>query len=488
MGDRVLIADDLAPNRRVLESLLKASGFEVELAEDGPSAVKMATAQPPPSLVMLDLRMPGGGLEALAEIRAAQPHLPAIVLTSYADVPAAVEAMKLGAVDFLTRPLPNDALLMAVKRALERSALEKEVKTLRRALEAPDAVRGLLSASPSLREVADRVSQVARTPLTVLVVGETGVGKEVVARAIHMESGRSGPFVAIDCGAIPENLIESELFGHERGAFSGAERKREGRFALAAGGTVFLDEIGNLPKQLQPKLLRALQERRVTPLGGTHDLALDVRFVAATNAALEQDVSDGNFREDLYYRLSEFTIRIPPLRERAGDLLPLSRRFMEEANLDMRRSVAGISTAAAERLRTHHWPGNVRELRNVVREAVLGAQGPTLEESDIDRAMSARAPMRGLSAQHAAMSMPPPAQPSSGPIPIAATPAEGIPTGDAEGGLRQIANRATEIAERKAIAEALREAGGNKSKAARALQVDFKTLHAKIKRYGLEPE
>ena len=287
-----------------------------------------------------------------------------------------------------------------------------------------------------------------------LIQGETGVGKELVARALHEESARQGkPLIPIDCGAIPENLLESELFGHEKGAFSGADRRKEGLFVLADGGTIFLDEIANLPLPIQAKLLRVLQERKLMAVGATVARQLDVRFIAATNVSLETAVKEGKFRQDLFYRLAEFTIQVPPLRERGDDVLLLARRFREEASLELRRPVAAISEDACRVLRAHGWPGNVRELRNVIRQAVLLAPDSVIEAPQIQALLSAwDAPLDST-------------------------------TGDRS--LKEIADAAAADAEKRAIAEVLQKTNGNKSQAARILKVDYKTLHLKVKRYGL---
>jgi DNA-binding NtrC family response regulator len=308
--------------------------------------------------------------------------------------------------------------------------------------------------SLGMRTVVRRLLQVAPHNFTVLIQGETGVGKELVARALHEESGRAGkPFVPIDCGAIPDNLLESELFGHEKGAFSGADRRKKGLFSLAHGGTLFLDEVGNLPVGIQAKLLRVLQERKVLPLGATSPRNLDVRFVAATNMPLEVAVREGRFRQDLYYRLAEFSLVVPPLRERGPDILLLAQRFIEDASVELRRPVAMLSEGAAQLVRAHDWPGNVRELRNVIRQAVLLTHGAVIEAAEIQNLLQGEE-----------------------------APAEVVA---GERSLKEIADAAAAEAERRAIEAMLRRTGGNKSQAARLLKVDYKTLHLKAKRYGL---
>jgi two-component system nitrogen regulation response regulator GlnG len=308
----------------------------------------------------------------------------------------------------------------------------------------------------SMRHVVRRLLQVAPFNFTVLIQGETGVGKELVARALHEESGRaSKPFVPIDCGAIPDNLLESELFGHEKGAFSGADRRKKGLFSLAQGGTLFLDEVGNLPVGTQAKLLRVLQERKVLPLGATVPRALDVRFVAATNVPLDAAVREGRFRQDLYYRLAEFTLVVPPLRDRGGDVLLLAQRFIDDAALELGRPAPLLSSAAANLISAHAWPGNVRELRNVIRQAVLLAHNAVIDASDLVALLKTY----------------------DGPLTA--------PRNPGERSLKEISDAAAAEAERRAIEEALHRTGGNKSQAARLLKVDYKTLHTKAKRYGL---
>jgi transcriptional regulator with PAS, ATPase and Fis domain len=308
--------------------------------------------------------------------------------------------------------------------------------------------------SPGMRTVVRRLLQVAPFNFTVLIQGETGVGKELVARALHDESGRAGkPFVPIDCGAIPDNLLESELFGHEKGAFSGADRRKKGLFSLAQGGTLFLDEVGNLPVGIQAKLLRVLQERKVLPLGATVPRNLDVRFVAATNVPLDSAVREGRFRQDLFYRLAEFTIAVPPLRERGADSVLLAQRFIEDASVELHRPVPALTEEARRLVRAHSWPGNVRELRNVIRQAVLLASDAVIDAADIQSLLpEEEAPVEVMAADRS---------------------------------LKEIADAAASEAEKRAIEETLRRTGGNKSQAARLLKVDYKTLHLKVKRYGL---
>jgi two-component system nitrogen regulation response regulator GlnG len=458
---KILITDDNLMNRRLLAAVFESQGFQIRLAESGEEALKEIAAELP-SVLLLDLRMPGmDGLEVLRKAKEVAPQLPVILLTAHGDLPDAVQAIKLGAYDFLARPINNDKLVLTVRRALERQQLMGEVQDLRRQLDAASSLGRFNTSGQAIRGIVHQIQQVAGSSLTVLIQGETGTGKELVARAIHQQSSRSAkPFVAIDCGAIPENLLESELFGYEKGAFSGADRRKEGYFQTAEGGSMFLDEVANLPVGTQAKLLRVIQERHVQPLGGTRSFPMNIRFIAAANEALDSQVSAGRFRQDLYYRLAEFIIVLPPLRERRDDILPLARRFQEEASVELRRPVQGISDAAAEILVNHNWPGNVRELRNLVRQAVLQASGPMIDVSDIRQVGMKRTASASITAEVA------------------------VPMGSS---LKEISDSASAAAEKQAIVEALRTSRGNKSRAARLLKVDYKTLHVKIKRYSLEP-
>jgi DNA-binding NtrC family response regulator len=458
---KILITDDNLMNRRLLAAVFESQGFQIRLAESGEEALKEIAAELP-SVLLLDLRMPGmDGLEVLRKAKEVAPQLPVILLTAHGDLPDAVQAIKLGAYDFLARPINNDKLVLTVRRALERQQLMGEVQDLRRQLDAASSLGRFNTSGQAIRGIVHQIQQVAGSSLTVLIQGETGTGKELVARAIHQQSSRSAkPFVAIDCGAIPENLLESELFGYEKGAFSGADRRKEGYFQTAEGGSMFLDEVANLPVGTQAKLLRVIQERHVQPLGGTRSFPMNIRFIAAANEALDSQVSAGRFRQDLYYRLAEFIIVLPPLRERRDDILPLARRFQEEASVELRRPVQGISDAAAEILVNHNWPGNVRELRNLVRQAVLQASGPMIDVSDIRQVGMKRTASASITAEVA------------------------VPMGSS---LKEISDSASAAAEKQAIVEALRASRGNKSRAARLLKVDYKTLHVKIKRYSLEP-
>jgi len=328
-------------------------------------------------VALVDLRMPGiSGFEVLERLRTAAPSMPAIMLTGSGDVKNAVRAMQLGAFDYLTKPMNHEEVVLIVRRALESRALHEEVQQLRRhAGGNADDLAVQMGSSDQIKQVIEQVRTVAVSNFTVLLLGETGTGKEIVSQAIHQLSARRRkPFVALDCGAIPDALLESELFGHEKGAFTGADRSQTGRFRLAEGGTCFLDEMGNLPLNLQAKLLRVLESGEVQPIGAAQTTPMDVRFIAATNHDLDERVRLGAFRADLYFRLAQYAIRLPALRERPDDIEYLARRFMMEASIELRRPMQTIVPAALDLLRRHTWPGNVRELRNVVRQAVLQTQ------------------------------------------------------------------------------------------------------------------
>lgn len=455
---RVLVIDDDAIGGRLLRAILGPEGLEVIIAADGPLGLSLvATARP--DVVILDLRLPGiGGLDVLELLRVAHPSLPVIMLTAFGEVETAVKATKLGAFDYLTKPVEHEQLVFSVKRALETHVLRVEVEELRRNAGSAPGLGLSMGPSAMVEQVAERVRTVAATSFSVLILGETGTGKELVAQAIHRQSERRDkPFVAIDCGAIPEALVESELFGHERGAFTGARQRKQGQFGVAEGGTVFLDEIGNLPLKLQAKLLRVLESKQLQAIGSTKSSPLDVRFLAATNHHLQDSASSGRFRADLYFRLAQYSISLPALRERPSDVPYLAQRFLQEASIELRRPMLSIERDALALLESYMWPGNVRELRNVVRQAVLESSGLTLRRETLAsllRIADNTAVSSGLNA---------------GPLPS----------------LRQAARAAAKDAERQLIEEALRRTLGNKSQAARLLSTDYKTLYLKMKALGV---
>jgi two-component system nitrogen regulation response regulator GlnG len=443
---KILVVDDEAEIRSLLAAVLQSKGYEVVTAADGAAALQ-AVPRERPAVILMDLSMPRmNGMDALPEIKRLDAEVPVIICTAHADLATAVRAMKLGAYDYLTKPFDVELLILTLERAVERHRLHSRIEELKRQ-----------GQGSSLAERMGGSPAVAESNFTVLVQGETGTGKELVARAIHQQSPRrQASFVAVDCGAIPETLVESELFGHERGAFTGAQARREGHFQLAKGGTLFLDEIGNVPLATQAKLLRALEQREVNPLGAARAVAVDARIIAATNSELEESVKAGRFRADLYYRLSEFAIALPPLRSRREDIMHLSQRFLDEVSMELRRPVRRISDEAMQVLLHHDWPGNVRELRNVVRKAALLATDVVTPEHIPALSASAPAPSRA-----------------------AAEP------GGEDLSLREVAELAAVQAEREVIRHALESTKGNKSQAARLLRTDYTTLHSKMKRYGI---
>jgi two-component system response regulator AtoC len=460
MNPRILVIDDEAPVCRLVSTIFCAEGFDVFTAQDGPLGIGMALTERP-DVVLLDLRMPGlDGLAILERLKTDDPTLPVVMLTGSTDVKDAVRSMQLGAFDYLSKPVNREEVVLVVRRAQQTREMRVELQELRRHAGklASDTLAVQMGSGAAVQRVIEQVRLVAASTFTVLILGETGTGKELVAEAVHRLSPRRlRPFIALDCGAIPDALLESELFGHEKGAFTGADRRKQGRFRLAEGGTCFLDEIGNLPLHLQTKLLRVLESGNVQAIGADRATPMNVRFVAATNHDLQERAEAGAFRPDLYFRLAQYAIRLPPLRERVEDIPYLTTRFVEEAAHDLRHPIVAILPEALAVLGAHTWPGNVRELRNVVRQAVLQTPGLAIQADTVRDVLGD-------------------ARPDSRPRSAAATGAS----------LREIAGHAATTAERHAIVDALRAAQGNKSAAARALRTDYKTLHLKIKTLGID--
>ena len=458
---QLLIVDDEPDLRWVLRGLFEDEDFDVTEAGDGQEALELlgeaAREDRLPDVVLSDMRMPRlSGHELLGELRKLHPNLPVVLLSAVEDLSTAVDAMKDGAYDYQAKPFDPERLKLSVQRAAEQHALRRELQQLRDEQSDTPLDFGPSQQAQALRRTLELVAQ--QESLAVLLSGESGTGKEVAARAIHHLSPlKDGPFVAVDCGALPEQLLESQLFGHEKGAFTGAERSRQGLFSMADGGTLFLDELGNLSLPLQAKLLRALQERAVVPVGGSEPVPFRARLLTATNADLQKDVDAGRFRLDLYHRIAEFTIVLPALRERPDDLLHFARAFVAEANVEMGRRVEGFSEAGERALLGHAWPGNLRELRNAVRRMVLLATSHTLDEADV------RLEHTSEPGPHAALE-------------LAAD--ELLPLG-------QRLQRATDALEAEILQQTLQACEGNKAAAARALQIDYTTLHRKLKRHGL---
>jgi len=460
MADRILIVDDEALIRKSLGQMLGHKGYDVVTAASAAEARKVFTAGEF-ALALLDLRLPdASGIDLLREFKAAQPDLLVIMMTAYGSVETAVEAMRLGAYDYVNKPFKSREIEVIVRLALEARHLKREVKELREeALGATD-LGNIVARDPAMLKVLDMVRKVAQNPdVTVLIQGESGTGKEMVARALHAESPRADkPFVGINCAAIPGNLLESELFGYEKGAFTDAKARKIGLIERAQGGTLFLDEIGDMEVGLQAKLLRVLEERKIRRVGGLDELAVDVRILAATNQDLDEKRKTGRFREDLYYRLKIIHIDIPPLRERKADILPLAQHFIQDANRRFHKNVQGFSPEAEDFLLGYRWPGNVRELKNTIERILI------LEETDWIRPEHLPPEiLRGRSADEGGVWIPQEVEI-----------------------LRGVSfDRVMDEVARYLIGEALRLAGGNKAQAARLLDMDRGTLRYQIKRLGI---
>jgi two-component system, NtrC family, response regulator AtoC len=448
MKATILVVEDEEKLRRVVELQLKGAGFEVEQAGTVEQAMRFADRA---DVVLTDLRLPGvSGLELLANLRRQDSHTPVIVMTAFGSIETAVEAMKAGAVDFLPKPFSLDHLMTVVNKALELRTLRDENRELRAELSQRYEFDNMVGHSEAMREIFGTITRVAPTRATVLLCGESGVGKDMIARAIHHHSPRADrPFVKINCTALPENLMESELFGYEKGAFTGANTSKPGKFEQADTGTVFLDEIGDVPASVQVKLLRILQEREFERLGSNKVKHIDVRVLAATNVDLRAALEQGTFREDLYYRLNVLPINIPPLRERKEDVPYLAGFFVKKLGKDLGSPVQSISDAAMERLLGYHWPGNVRELENVLERSMVLANGAVLEAGDVklDTAPAARFTVAD----------------------------NFLPEGTT-----------LDEYEQSIIREALKRANGNKSQAARMLGLTRNALRYRLSQMGLE--
>jgi DNA-binding NtrC family response regulator len=451
----ILLAEDKESLRRVLRLTLERAGYSVTEAADARTAIA-EIGQVPHKIVLTDLRMPdGSGIDVLRAAKSANSDVPVIVMTAYGSIDEAVQAMKDGAHDFLQKPVDSNHLLLLVERALEQLRLRTENILLREEWSKRYGFPRIIGESESIKRAVAETQRVAQTEATVLLLGESGTGKELFARAVHhLSPRRDKPFVAINCAAIPETLIENELFGHERGAFTGAGDRRLGKFELAATGTVFLDEIGELPLAVQGKLLRAIEEKSIDRIGGRAPVPVDLRVVAATNKDLRAAVDRGEFRGDLFFRLAVFPIDIPPLRERGEDVILLARHFSAEIGRETRGREATLSDAAIKALHTHNWPGNVRELENAIERACILADVAELQPRDL-----------GLFAGA-----------------VQDPKAFGF---DLSGTLTDATDRAVKMIERQKIAEVLAQVDGNKTRAAEALDVSYKTLLTKIKEYGL---
>ncbi len=459
--DRVLIIDDEPDMVVNCQRILERAGLECLPATDAELGLRLLEDERP-DVVLTDLRMPGhDGMAVLARARELDPDAVVLIITAHATLESAVQAVKTGAWDYLAKPFTADQLRLAVERGLRQRRLLRENRRLREQLQTTYQLEGLVGKSPAMAAVIELVRKAARSEANILVEGESGTGKELVARAIHANSPRAAQaFVPVDCASLPENLLESELFGHERGAFTGAVRTKPGLFEAAHRGTLFLDEIGELPLGLQSKLLRVLQERQVRRVGGTKLIDVDIRLVSATNRNLAEEVAGGRFREDLFYRVNVVPIRLPPLRERRGDVALLAYHFLRQYAPAREQPLEGISPEALERLEAYDWPGNVRELQNVVERACVLAEGPLLQPQDLPE------PLRGK-VRSAPASAGTPAVPD-GDRPLKAAKAEWLKT-----------------FEQQYLVALLRRHGGNISQAARTAGIDRKTIHRLLTKYRI---
>ena len=449
----ILIVDDDQAHRTMLRTLITGWGYKITEAGDGQEAIEKAHDQAF-DLILMDIRMiKVSGLEALSEIKTYNPAIPVIIMTAYASVETAVEALKNGAYDYLTKPLDFDELRLTIDRAMDHSQLRAENRILRESLGNQFNRQNIIGRGSAMVDLLETVAQVAPSEATVLITGESGTGKELIAGAIHFNSTRKdGPFVKMNCAAVTETLLESELFGHEKGAFTGAHRQKEGRFRQANGGSLFLDEVSEMSVGMQVKLLRALQEREITRVGGETSVSIDVRVIAATNKDLLQEVKHGNFREDLYYRLNVVTLKVPPLRERREDIPLLAQHFLSTFSEKNHKQIKGVTPQAMDRFLKYAWPGNVRELMNAVERAVVLSRSDYLDEQDLP--LSLRENER--SEDQSVLS---------------------------KGGVS--ANLPLEDVEKATILRTLESSMGNKSEAARRLGITRKTLHKKLKKYGM---
>lgn len=450
---KVLIVDDEKRVRFAFSESLKEGGFSTIEASDGREALKIFMKEKPDT-VLLDYKMPGmDGIETLQELKKTDPDIPIIMITAHGDIPVAVEAVKLGAYDFITKPPDFEKLIITIKRAVEKRELENRIKNLNEAVD--NSLELMLGKSPNMKPVIRQIYQVASSDFSVVIQGETGTGKSFVARAIHNLSKRvNEPFISIDMGSIPETLVESELFGYEKGAFTGAGKKKKGFFEIANGGTILIDELQNMTPYVQGKLLRAVEEKKIFPLGSTEPIEIDVRILGATNADIRQAVKEQKFREDLFYRLSEFMIKMPPLRERIEDIPYLAMKFYRETCEELNKQAVGISDEAMAFLKDNLWRGNVRELKNVIKRAVLlSGTGELLKPENLE-VLSKDSLKNDLQSF--------------------LQPVGGIPL------------LSLKDAEKMVIQQVMQLAKGKKTKAASMLEIDYKTLQKKLKEYNLQ--
>lgn len=451
---KILIVDDDPGHLTTLKTITKSWGYTVETANDGVVAVDTVKSGPV-DLILMDVRMTNmSGIEALSQIKDYNPSIPVIIMTAYSSVESAVEALKSGAYDYLIKPLDFEVLKLTIERASEHAGLKEENRALKEHLRSDYDIANIIGRSQPMKKLMDMMSMVAPSEATVLITGESGTGKELIARSLHFNSPRKEkPLVVVNCASITETLLESELFGHEKGAFTGADKRREGRFMQANHGTIFLDEIGETSPTMQAKLLRVLQEKEVQRVGSEETIKVDVRIVAATNRNLEADVANGRFREDLFYRLNVMNLNVPPLKERQEDIPLFAQHFLKKFADKNRKTVKGFVPLAVDMLLNYDWPGNVRELENAIERAVILLTGEHITEKQLPLNITKKYPDLSTS-------------------PIAAAPV-------------MDGTRSMEEIEKEAILATLKASGGNKSETARRLGITRKTLHNKLKNYGL---
>ena len=450
MKTRILVVDDEASHLQMLEAVLSTEGYEIHKAGDGQEAISLVEERFY-DLLLMDIRMRKvGGIEALKEIKKISPGIPIIIMTAYASVNTAVDALKSGAYDYLTKPLDIEELKILVEKALHHRKLEQENVYLKERLGDRFDFSNIIGHSPAMQYLFETIALVAPSEATVLIAGESGTGKELIANAIHQNSPRTNrPFIKVNCAALPETLLESELFGHEKGAFTGALARKQGRFQLAHTGSIFLDEVGEMTPTTQTKILRVLQEREFEPLGSTQTVKVDTRVIAATNKNLVEEIQQGNFREDLYYRLNVVTLQVPSLRERREDISLLAAFFLKQYAEKNRRLIKGFTPRAMDLLIRHNWPGNVRELENVVERAVIMARGDLISQAELPDTI------RGLDVEMEKAEM------------------------DLSAG------RSLKEVERDMILRTLEDTGGNRTRSAEILGISRRTLQLKLKEYGV---
>ncbi len=454
---RILVADDELNLRKVLSGILKKEGYEVITAADGEEALALIGRERL-QVIVTDLKMPkADGLEVLRYVQKNHPTLPVILLTAHGTIDNAVQALKLGAFDYVTKPFEKSELLQIIAKAAKTESLGR--KEFRASPAEGDRYR-IIGQTQKMKDLYDIIDKVADTPSTVLITGESGTGKELVAAALHNNSSRrSRPFIKINCAAIPRELVESELLGHEKGAFTGAINTKPGRFELADSGTLFLDEIGEIPVDMQVKLVRVIQENEFERVGGVQSIKVSVRLVVATNRDLKKEVDEGRFRDDLYYRLNVVHIHLPPLRERREDIPLLVQSFIEKFNKKLDRTMTGISEGALNMILNYRWPGNIRELENVIERCILFAEGDRIEEEDIPEQVAERS-----------------------------TTAPAVVSIDEDSSMKDIVKQATAELEKDLIVRALKDTGGNVTRAAKKLKISRKSLQNKMKEFGLREE